>query len=120
MIDEIISGPHPTDIKGWTRADAVLLCIAIEQICPTFGCHVALTGGTLYKHGVRKDADILFYRIRQKNSIDVNGLFDALKAELDIVRDSDGLGFCVKAKRHGKGIDFFFPEADGFYKPQEE
>jgi hypothetical protein len=44
----------------WTLAEAVEVCRQVEAICPPFGCHVALTGGTLYKDGERKDLDLLF------------------------------------------------------------
>lgn len=40
---------------GWTQAEAIALCRKIEDVCPAFGCHVALTGGVLYKLGERKD-----------------------------------------------------------------
>lgn len=94
----------------WTQEQTIELCRKIECICPKFGCHVALTGGTLYKEGERKDADILFYRIRQVTHIDVFGLMEALydigvKAEVDY-------GWCYKANYEGKPIDFFFPERE--------
>ena len=57
---------------------AVEICRSIECECPKFGCHVALTGGTLYKDGERKDLDILFYRIRQVENIDYDSLFEFL------------------------------------------
>ena len=60
---------------------AVALCREIEKIAPNFGCHVALTGGCLYKDGARKDIDILFYRIRQVEKIDHEGLKQALQAQ---------------------------------------
>lgn len=88
----------------------------IEAICPKFGCHVGLTGGLLYKSGDRKDADILFYRIRQVTEIDVDGLMEALAADLAIV-PSDDHGWCYKATWHGKPIDFFFPERGGVDAP---
>src|SRR3546814_15766415 len=47
----------------WTLDDAVALCRKIEKIAPEYGAHVALTGGTLYKDGPRKDVDLLFYQI---------------------------------------------------------
>ncbi len=94
----------------WTKQDAVNLCVLIESVCPTYGCHVALTGGSLYKPGERKDCDVLFYRIRQVESIDLEGLFGAL-AELGIERKS-GFGWVHKAAYQGKNIDMFFPEAD--------
>jgi hypothetical protein len=104
-----------TNLLGWTQRDAITLCRQIELICPDYGCHVALTGGTLYKVGERKDLDILFYRIRQVETIDTDGLFAAL-ANIDIERTT-GFGWCIKAKHAGKAIDCFFPEeADGEYE----
>lgn len=50
---------------SWTQEEAIQLCRLLEALAPTFGCHVALTGGCLYKDGERKDCDILLYRIRQ-------------------------------------------------------
>jgi hypothetical protein len=92
----------------WTQDQALLLCRQIEAICPDFGCHVALTGGLLYKDGARKDADILFYRIRQVETIDVDGLFNALAAIG--VEKVGGFGWCHKAEFEGRKIDCFFPE----------
>lgn len=102
----------------WQQCEALDLVRRIEAICPKYGCHVALTGGLLYKDGPRKDADILFYRIRQEPKIDVDGLFGALSGALDIVR-GEGFGWLVKATLGGKNIDFFFPEEqDGMeYRP---
>jgi hypothetical protein len=50
-----VDGPSGFDPsrKTWTLDDAVAMCCAVEQVCPPFGCHVALTGGTLYKDGGR-------------------------------------------------------------------
>lgn len=101
--------------SGWKREDAIALCVLIESVCPSYGCHVALTGGTLYKPGDRKDCDVLFYRIRQAETIDQEGLFAAL-AELGIERLS-GFGWVHKAMYQDKNIDMFFPEApDGEYE----
>jgi hypothetical protein len=98
---------------SWTQKDAIELCIKIEAVCPAFGCHVALTGGTLYKDGERKDCDILFYRIRQTPEIDKAGLFKAL-ADIGLI-EQRGFGWCHKATFNGKGVDCFFPEEDGDY-----
>jgi hypothetical protein len=94
----------------WIQAEAIELCRKIEAVCPRFGCHVALTGGLLYKEGQRKDCDILFYRIRQRETIDTDGLKVAL--ESIGMADWDGFGWCVKATYRGKTIDIFFPEED--------
>lgn len=92
----------------WTQTEAIELCRQIEAICPEFGCHVALTGGLLYKNGPRKDADILFYRIRQFHSIYIEELFHALES-IGIIK-TGGFGWVIKAKHNGKPIDCFFPE----------
>lgn len=48
-------------VDPWTQSEAIDFCKKIEAICIKYGCHVALTGGTLYGDGPRKDCDILFY-----------------------------------------------------------
>jgi hypothetical protein len=104
-------------VTGWTQAEAVALCVQVEAICPEFGCHVALTGGCLYKDGERKDLDLLFYRIRQAPEIDKDGLFHAL---LSIgIEHQRGFGWCHKATHLGRNIDCFFPEEDGEYPVPE-
>lgn len=102
----------------WTQSEAIALCRKIEDVCPAFGCHVALTGGLLYKIGERKDLDLVFYRIRQVAEIDVDGLFGAL-AKLGIERDR-GSGFVVKALMRGRRIDCFFPEVPSGEYPTEQ
>ena len=97
--------------EQWTQVEAVQLCIEIERVCPTYGCHVALTGGLLYKPGPRKDCDLLIYRIRQWGEIDMEGLWAALSAIG--VEKTSGFGWCYKATYKGKQIDFLFPEETG-------
>lgn len=87
---------------------AVEVCKLVETISPNFGCHVALTGGCLYKQGDRKDLDILFYRIRQTPEIDKDGLFNALRSVG--FKDITGFGWCHKAIFNGFSVDMFFPE----------
>lgn len=102
--------------QAWTQAEGIELCRKIEAICPAFGCHVALTGGLLYKDGERKDLDLVFYRIRQVDNIEKEKLFKALE-KLDVIQES-GFGWCHKATfvmPDGitfKAIDIFFPEED--------
>lgn len=103
----------------WTQADALDLCRRIEAICPAFGCHVALTGGCLYGEPdtERKDADILFYRVRQVEAIDLDGLFAALEGiGVHVVGPTDC--WVVKAQAwlipgHYGDVDLFFPEHEG-------
>ena len=89
---------------------AIELCRKIELICPMAQCHVALTGGCLYKDGDRKDIDLIFYRIRQADAIDYSLLFRILE-QLDI-KIHKSFKWVHKASYKGVGIDIFFPEAD--------
>lgn len=92
----------------WTLDQAVALCRAIEAVAPAYGCHVALTGGVLYKDGPRKDLDLVFYRVRQAAEVDQVGLFVALAAfGVVIVR---GRLWCFKAVYQERTLDLFFPE----------
>ena len=93
----------------WNLTKAVELCKIVEGICPEYGCHVALTGGSLYKDGERKDCDILFYRIRQCEEIDIIGLKMAL-ARCGFSFGEEH-GWVHKAKFMGDNIDIFFPES---------
>lgn len=96
----------------WTQAEAIALCCEIERKAPNVGCHVALTGGLLYREGERKDCDLLFYRIRQWDQIDKDSLFGILEEDFGIVVTS-GFGWCHKAvTKDGKALDLFFPEED--------
>ena len=90
---------------------AITLCRKIESFAPKHGCHVALTGGCLYKNGDRKDVDILFYRIRQVEKIDHDGLIKSL--ESIGFYDITGFGWILKGKYSNINIDMFFPEEIG-------
>ncbi len=104
--------------KPWNQSDAIALCVAVEAVCPPCGCHVALTGGLLYKVGARKDCDLLFYRIRQVEKIDMDSLWPTLSS-IGIIKNS-GFGWCYKATYSGKPIDIFFPEEQGGEYSSEE
>ena len=92
---------------SWTHAEGVELARKVEEVCVPYGCHIALTGGVLYKDGPRKDCDLIFYRIRQKE-IDMKGLWVALY-EIGLHRRR-GNGWCHKATYRGKSVDCLFPE----------
>jgi hypothetical protein len=105
----------------WTHSEAVDFCTRIEAVCPEFGCHVALTGGNLYKTGPRKDCDVVFYRIRQVPKIDREGLFAALFEKLNVLTTTsqDDWCFVVKGIYEGRSVDFMFPESSqGGYYPR--
>lgn len=93
----------------WTIKEAVELATLVENIAPRFGAHVALTGGLLYKSGPRKDCDLLFYCIRQRDSMDREGLCSALEDEVDL-RMGEARGWVRKAQWRGMVVDLFFPE----------
>jgi len=90
---------------------AIKICKIIESFAPLYGCHVALTGGCLYKDGERKDVDILFYRIRQTPEIDMTGLLSAI--EYNGFTKPVGFGWVYKSMFDGVNIDMFFPESSG-------
>lgn len=105
-------------MNKWTQEEAIELCRRVEIAAPAAGCHVALTGGTLYHYGPRKDLDLLFYRIRQVDEINMDRLW-ALLGLIGIEKKS-GLGWCYKAEYQGKKIDCFFPEEpDGEYVSEQ-
>ena len=92
----------------WTLEYALPLIAYVEAVAPKHHCHVALTGGVLYKAGARKDLDLMFYRIRQEKEIDVEGLLASLKyLGFEI---GNTYGWLTKAKFGGKTVDLFFPE----------
>lgn len=105
---QAITDQEMVEIHGWQRFEALKMCREIEAVCPPFGCHVALTGGLLYKHGPRKDCDILFYRIRQVEKINLEGLWLALEG-IRFYKLS-GFDWCYKAMYENKPVDCFFPE----------
>lgn len=94
---------------NWTQAEAIKLCVLLEDVAPSYGAHVALTGGCLYKTGGRRDVDIMFYRIRQKK-VDEDGLLKRLVANGFSLRGR--YGWVQKAVYKGKNVDLFFPNTE--------
>lgn len=92
-----------------TLKQAAEICREVEQaLSPNLPCHVALTGGTLYKDGERKDIDLLFYRVRQyphPSREDIEARIEKLGFEF-----LGGWNWCTKARFKGFDIDLFFPE----------
>lgn len=98
-------------MSSWTQQEAIDLAVKIEAVCPEFGYHVALTGGCLYRKGLRQDCDLLFYTIRQFENPNYEGLLGKL-GELGIQCYAQ-FGFCVKAGLGPKSLDLLFPETPG-------
>ena len=95
--------------QTWTQSEGIAVAKVVESFCPAYGCHVALTGGLLYKEGPRKDLDLLFYCIRQRDEIDRDGLLARLVSEGFMLGKQ--FGWVQKAAYEGKDVDLFFPEA---------
>jgi hypothetical protein len=95
--------------SGWTQKQAISLCIKLEQIAVKYNGHVALTGGTLYYLGTRKDLDILIYPVRG-SVFDWPGFFDECEGAVGLEQGKD-FGWCKKATHEGRHIDFFDPMA---------
>lgn len=97
----------------WTTKKAIALSKQLELIAPSHGGHVALTGGTLYKDGDRKDVDILIYRIRQVARFRWDTFFKDIEGTLGIKLVQD-FGWNKKAvTASGEKIDFFDPDYTG-------
>lgn len=99
--------------RYWTQQEALALCVQLEPIAEKCGGHVALTGGALYKRGLRKDVDIIVYRVRQVEQFNWPLFFSMIKSRLGIVQGTD-YGWCKKAALNGRVIDFFDPDEDAF------
>ncbi len=100
----------------WSLQEGLALCTAIHELpSQKFHCHPALTGGLLYKHGLRKDCDIVIYQRGDVNGerkpIDWTNLWVALDAiGLKLITD---FGYVKKCRYHGKTVDVFDPTQDG-------
>lgn len=88
--------------------DASDICRDIHDAIVELDCYVALTGGTLYKHGKRKDVDVLFYRVRQKAHPPRESILAALR-EIGFIIGKE-YNWCTKSRYKGIDVDLFFPE----------
>ena len=76
-------------------AQAVALCVELEPIVAVHGGHVSLTGGSLYKDGERKDADIVIYR--HKFAIPV--AWEKLLSDIEVCTDLFLIKDCGRVKK---------------------
>jgi hypothetical protein len=99
-----------TDL-AWMRDIAVEFCIKLEAIAPTYGAHVALSGGVLYREGKRKDLNLVIYRHGGRvKEIDRAGLVAALVDQLKMepVRIT---GRVYKMRYQGRQVDLMIHDA---------
>lgn len=96
-------------MKKATLEKAIELCEAIYSELGDLGYFPALTGGSLYKEGKRKDIDIVIYRHRQK--VDKFEMRD-IKLNLENIGLTEILfySFVTKAKWQGFCVDLLNPE----------
>ncbi len=104
--------PFPEKVKlenPCAQDDGVYLCQQLYRVLQPKGFFPALTGGLLYKEGLRKDIDIVIYRHRQKiDAFETKDLADVLlEAGVEI---TNYFGFVTKAKWKGYSVDIFNPE----------
>lgn len=108
-IDVKTKTPSGESGEPWTRDEAEGVCYCIEKISPSFGFHVALTGGLLYKSGPRKDCDLVFYPAFGAR-LDREGLFEALKRDgIEVNAVPNVCGWVWGARFGPKRLDLFFP-----------
>ena len=91
------------------------LCKILYDNLKDIGIYPALTGGLLYKEGMRKDIDIVLFRNRQE-LIEFETTQDDIKNALSKsgVEITSYHGFVTKAKWKGITVDLFNPETKDF------
>ena len=88
---------------------AVDACKVIFNAISSSGFYPALTGGSLYRDGPRKDVDIVIFRNRQNvDSFEISDIEQHL-AEVGFSEFSH-FGFVTKCKYKDLKIDLFNPE----------
>lgn len=88
----------------------------LESVASTTGLHVGLTGGCLYKGGIRKDVDFVVYSHDENEHIDVRkAKFLSVLEELDTVGNLRDFERVVKLDLVGIPVDLIFPELSGVY-----
>ena len=97
---------------------AVMACTEIYNKLAPKKIYPALTGGTLYKAGRRKDIDIVLYRGDAGGTLNLYDFrYELLQLGYDIKSNH---GRVVKAQKGGFDFDFILPEAEGGEYPTTE
>jgi hypothetical protein len=95
--------------KEWSQLEAIAFAIDVEHIARSFNFHVGLTGGCLYRQGLRKDCDLVFYPHVEKGcEPNELGLIDALVKDMNLIL---GKRFTrvQKSTYFGRSVDLIFP-----------
>lgn len=92
---------------------AIELCTKLYNKLEPHGIFPALTGGTLYKEGERKDIDIVLYTKMETGEIIYYMLEDIL-AKVGVVHQRN-FGRVIKCFYKNIAIDFILPQFEGVY-----
>lgn len=93
---------------------AVTLCKSLYEVLSKIGIYPALTGGSLYKGGSRKDIDVVLYRNRQSRDYLDLGDEDLQNALEDCgVKVHGNFGFVMKCEWNAIPVDLLNPEYCG-------
>ena len=94
--------------------DGLKVCRELWSALVPKGYFPALTGGLVYKDGLRKDIDIVIYRHRQAHS---SFEISDIEKELESLgfKNIVHYGFVTKAEYDGFTVDLFNPESGGEY-----
>ena len=116
-----------------SREVADNLCKKLYNTLKEYNVYPALTGGTLYKRGERKDIDIILYKGDNGGILELTErvyskipLSKPTKVLSDLLTDAglsdfNNYGRVVKCKYEGYDIDIIFPEAEeGTYGEGEQ
>lgn len=110
-------------------SNAIRICTILYKLLEPYHVFPALTGGTLYKQGIRKDLDIILYKGSNGGELDAKTMLDKHVPILNNVGTSletllrnegfDGMtdyGRVIKCKYGDTAIDLIMPEApEGTY-----
>lgn len=116
-----------------SREVADKLCKKLYNTLKEYNVYPALTGGTLYKRGKRKDIDIILYKGDNGGILELTEKVYAkipmskpVKVLMGLLEDAglsdfNNYGRVVKCKYDGYDIDIIFPEAEqGTYGQEEQ
>lgn len=100
----------------WTKHHAFMLCESMYKLLAPHGYYPALTGGTLYKTGARKDIDVVVFHHRQRHDhVNMQEVITLLAPLVTNVPEF--YGFVTKVQLNGIPVDLFDPTAvDGAYE----
>jgi len=93
---------------------AIELCTKLYKELKHLGVFPALTGGTLYKEGNRKDIDIIIYA-KEENTCNLGSDNLAYYLARTGITEIKDFGMVMKAKYNDQYIDLIQPQFEGKY-----